>query len=74
MTAAKTAKSYGVKSLKALTESTGYNIDTLRRMHRDKPVRFKLLCLGSVCDELRLDGVVLREMHVIIEQIKEGQS
>ena len=72
MTAARTAKAYGVKSLKALTEVTGYNIDTLRRMHNDKPLRFKLLCLGSVCDELKVDGVVLREMHDIIERIKEG--
>ena len=69
---ASTAKSYGVKSLKALTESTGYNIDTLRRMYKDKPVRFKLLCLGHVCDELKVNGLELRDYYKLREQIKEG--
>lgn len=70
MTPAITAKSHGIKSLKSLSESTGYNIDTLRRMHRDKPHRFKLLCLGSLCDELNVDGPRLREVHGLIDQIR----
>lgn len=74
MTASKTAKDYGVKSLKQLSESTSYNIDTLRRMHRDKPIRFKLLCLGSVCDELSINGLELREYLNLKKQIKEGNT
>jgi hypothetical protein len=70
MTAAKEAKTHGIKSLKALTESTGYNIDTLRRMHRDKPLRFKLLCLGHVCHELSIGGVELREYAKLKQTIK----
>ena len=74
MTPAATAKTYGVKSLKLLSEVSGYNMDTLRRMHRDKPYRFKLLCLGCVCDELEVDGPRLREVHTLISQIKgEGK-
>jgi len=72
MTASKEAKAHGVKSLKALTESSGYNIDTLRRMHRDKPHRFKLLCLGHVCDELSIKGFELREYVKLKQSIKEG--
>lgn len=56
MAAAKTAKHYGVQSLTALSESSGYNLDTLRRMHNDRPGRFKLMCLGHVCDALGLGG------------------
>ena len=72
MTASKEAKIHGVKSLKALTETTAYNIDTLRRMHRDKPGRFKLLCLGHVCDELDIRGTELREYVKLKQSIKDG--
>ena len=74
MTASREAKIHGVKSLKALAETTAYNIDTLRRMHRDKPDRFKLLCLGHVCDELSIKGLELREYIKLKQSIKDGNT
>jgi hypothetical protein len=72
LTAAKQAKLYGAKSLLSLSESVGYNIDTLRRMHRDRPDRFRVLCLGALCVELNVDALQLRELHGIVSQIKGG--
>ena len=71
MKAAETAKSHGVRSLKSLSESTGFNADTLRRLHRNNPQRYRILCLGSVCDELNVDGQRLREIHALISEIKK---
>ena len=70
MTPSAQAKAYGAKSLLAVSASSGYNLDTLRRYAKQKPQRFKALCLASVCDELGIDGHVLRDMHKLQQQIR----
>lgn len=54
MTPAQQAKLYGAKSLKAVSEFSELNRDTLRRYHRIKPQKFKALCLACLCDDLGL--------------------
>lgn len=67
------AKSLGCKSLDQVVEFSGYTIPTLSRMHRDKPRRFEAFCIAAVCDELGVNGKYLRELHSVIQQIKEGK-
>ena len=72
MTPAKQAKSYGAESLIAVSGFTGYNLDTLRRYHKNKPERFKALCVACVCDELGLTGQELRD-YVKLKRSIEGK-
>ena len=69
MTASKTAKNYGAKSLTQVSEFSGYSVDTLSRMNRAKHYRFKALCVAAVCDELGLDGVTVRDLNRIISRL-----
>ena len=59
MTPSKTAKKHGTTITK-VAEFTTYNLDTLRRYHRDKPQRYDALCLATVCNEIGLSGPQLK--------------
>ena len=65
MTPAKTAKKHGTTITK-VSEFTTYNLDTLRRCHRDKPQRYEALCLATVCNEVGLTGSQLRAYKMLI--------
>ena len=71
VTPAKQAKSYGT-TLSAVSEFSGYNLDTLRRYHAGRQKRFKALCVACVCDELGLNGQELRD-YVKLKRSIEGK-
>ena len=48
MTPSGTAKYYGLKSLAQLVEITGESKQTLINWHKNKPLRFELMCVGAV--------------------------
>ena len=65
MTPSKTAKKHGTTITK-VAEFTTYNLDTLRRCHRDKPQRYDALCLATVCNEVGLTGPQLKAYKTLI--------
>jgi hypothetical protein len=60
------AKAHGARSLKYVSEFSGYNLDTLRRYSREKPCRFRALCVASVCHELGVSGDWVRAMQLAV--------
>lgn len=73
MTPANKAKSYGASSLTAVSQFCGYNMNTMRRYAKEKPERFKALCVACVCDELGLTGQELRD-YSKLKQTIEGKQ
>ena len=47
------AKELGTTMVK-IERFSEYNQDTLRRMHKNKPDRFKAFCLATLCDDIGL--------------------
>ena len=60
------AKGLGTTMVK-LESFTGYNQDTLRRMHKNKPERFRALCKGALCDELKLTPEQMRAAKTLLQ-------
>ena len=60
------AKGLGTTMVK-LESFTGYNQDTLRRMHKNKPERFMALCKGALCDELKLTPEQMRAAKTLLQ-------
>ena len=60
------AKGHGTTMVR-LESFTGYNQDTLRRMHKNKLYRFRALCLGALCDELKLTAEQMRAAKVLLK-------
>jgi transcriptional regulator with XRE-family HTH domain len=48
MTPSETAKKHGLKSLEELARLTGESRQTLINWHRNKPLRFELMCVGVI--------------------------
>lgn len=70
MSASELAKRLGCNSLEQVSAFSGYTLPTLHRYYKEKPKRFKGLCLAAVCDELGVDGNQLRQLHKVCEMIR----